>query len=276
MQWSDDNERDIGEVGVTRLLEGKVAIVTGGGRGLGQSLCLRLAHEGCRVVVVADLNRESAIETASQIASGRSIPLEVDVTDEDQVAQMVDRAVEECGRLDLMVVNAGIIVTGGISQFPLEAWRRVIDVNLLGYFLCAKHAARIMVSQRSGVIIQINSKSGKKGSYKSSAYAASKFGGIGLTQSTALELAEYGVRVNAVCVGDLLDSPLWQDRLYREHAAKWGITEEEVRQKYIEQVPLKRGCTYDDVANMVAYLASDQASYVTGQSINVTGGQVMH
>ncbi|HXV42232.1 MAG TPA: SDR family oxidoreductase, partial [Anaerolineae bacterium] len=127
----------------------------------------------------------------------------------------------------------------------------------------------------SGAIIQINSKSGKKGSFKNSAYAASKFGGIGLTQSIALDLAEYGVRVNAVCPGNLLDSPLWVNSLYSQYAKKWGISEAEVRQKYIDQVPLKRGCTYEDVCNVLVFLASDQAGYMTGQAINVTGGQEM-
>jgi sorbitol-6-phosphate 2-dehydrogenase len=154
----------------------------------------------------------------------------------------------------------------------------VMNVNLFGYFLVAKHAAQVMKAQRKGVIIQINSKSGKKGSYKNSAYAASKFGGIGLTQSIALELAEYGVRVNSICPGNLLDSPLWNDgpnSLYKQYAKKWGITEAEVRQRYIDQVPMKRGCTYEDVCNVVVFLASDQSSYMTGQAINVTGGQEM-
>jgi sorbitol-6-phosphate 2-dehydrogenase len=132
-----------------------------------------------------------------------------------------------------------------------------------------------MKRKKGGTIIQINSKSGKKGSYKNSAYAASKFGAIGLTQSIALELAEFGVRANAVCPGNLLDSPLWVDSLYAQYAKKWGITEEEVRQKYIDQVPMQRGCTYEDVANAVVFLASDQSSYMTGQAINVTGGQEM-
>ncbi len=125
------------------------------------------------------------------------------------------------------------------------------------------------------MIVQINSKSGKKGSYKNSAYAASKFGGIGLTQSIALELAEFGVRVNAVCPGNLLDSPLWVDSLYAQYAQRLGISEAEVRQRYIDQVPMKRGCTYADVTNVVVFLASDQSSYMTGQAINVTGGQEM-
>jgi sorbitol-6-phosphate 2-dehydrogenase len=191
---------------------------------------------------------------------------------------MVARTVQEFGRLDVVVSNAGILIAEEVAEFPADTWRAVINVNLFGYFLVAKHAAKVMKAQRKGVIIQINSKSGKKGSYKNSAYAASKFGGIGLTQSIALELAEYGVRVNAVCPGNLLDSPLWTEgpnSLFKQYANKWGISEEQVRQKYIDQVPMKRGCTYDDVCNVVAFLASDQAGYMTGQAINVTGGQEM-
>ena len=138
-----------------------------------------------------------------------------------------------------------------------------------------KHALPEMQKAGGGSFIEINSKSGKKGSYKSSAYAASKFGGIGLTQSLGLELAEHGVRVNSICPGNLLDSPLWVNSLYSQYAEKWGITEDEVRQKYIDQVPMKRGCTYQDVSNVVVFLASDQAGYMTGQAINVTGGQEM-
>jgi sorbitol-6-phosphate 2-dehydrogenase len=186
------------------------------------------------------------------------------------------RTIEAFGRLNIMVSNAGVLISGEISEFPADKWRAVMNVNLFGYFLCAKYASRVVRSQRSGVILHINSKSGKKGSYRNSAYAASKFGGIGLTQSLALELAEYGIRVNGVCPGNLLDSPLWVNSLYRQYAEKWGITEAEVRQRYLERVPLKRGCTYDDVCKVVVFLASDQASYMTGQAINVTGGQEMH
>jgi sorbitol-6-phosphate 2-dehydrogenase len=261
------------------ILKDRIALVTGGAQGLGEAICHRMAREGAHVVV-ADLNLEGAEGVATDIVSRaqtgqRAIAVRVDVTDETQVAAMVGRVVEEFGRLDILVSNAGILLAEPIDAFPADKWRAVVDVNLVGYFLCAKHAARVMKAQRSGVIIQINSKSGKKGSYKNSAYAASKFGGIGLTQSIALELAEYNVRVNAVCPGNLLDSPLWVDSLYAQYAKNWGITEQDVRQKYIDQVPMQRGCTYDDVTNVVVFLASDQSSYMTGQAINVTGGQEM-
>jgi sorbitol-6-phosphate 2-dehydrogenase len=259
------------------MLKDKIAVVTGGAQGLGEAICHRLASEGAHLVV-ADINGTKAQQVAAEIeekTGQHAIAVTVDVTDEAQVEKMVARATERFGRLDILVSNAAILIAGPVDKFPADKWQAVINVNLYGFFLCAKHAARVMKAQRSGVILQINSKSGKKGSFKNSAYAASKFGGIGLTQSIALELAEYNVRVNAICPGNLLDSPLWVDSLYKQYAEKWGISEEAVRQKYIDQVPMKRGCTYDDVTNMVLFLASDQSSYTTGQAINVTGGQEM-
>jgi len=265
---------------MNKILQDRIALVTGGAQGLGQAICERLAQEGCHVVV-ADLNQEGASRTAEGIASAgdrRAIAVKVDVSDEAQVEAMVARTVREFGRLDILVANAGILIAEEISEFPAEKWRAVMNVNLFGYFLCAKHAARVMKTQKKGVIIEINSKSGKKGSYRNSAYAASKFGGIGLTQSIALDLAEFNIRVNAICPGNLLDSPLWTqgpNSLFKQYARKWGITEEEVRKRYIDQVPMRRGCTYEDVCNVVVFLASDQSSYMTGQAINVTGGQEM-
>jgi sorbitol-6-phosphate 2-dehydrogenase len=259
------------------LLPDRIALVTGGAQGLGEAICHRLAGEGAHVVV-ADLNQPGAEGVAAEVAARtgrRALAVPVDVTDEGQVEAAMRRTVEVFGRLDILISNAGILIAGAADEFPADRWRKVIEVNLVGYFLCAKHASRVMKRQRGGAIIQINSKSGKRGSYKNSAYAASKFGGIGLTLSLALELAEYNVRVNAICPGNLLDSPLWVDSLYRQYAEKWGITQEEVRQRYVDQVPMKRGCSYDDLTNVVVFLASDQSSYLTGQAINVTGGQEM-
>ncbi|HEY3312648.1 MAG TPA: sorbitol-6-phosphate dehydrogenase [Anaerolineales bacterium] len=260
-----------------KVLQDQIVLVTGGAQGLGEAISHRLAREGAHVAV-ADLNQAGADRVAAEIAAetGRkTLAVCVDVTKEDQVEAMIDRTVQEFGRLDVLISNAGILISGAIEDFPSQKWQAVLNVNLFGYFHCAKHAARVMIKQRSGVIIQVNSKSGKKGSYKNSAYAASKFGGIGLTQSLALELAEHGVRVNAVCPGNLLDSPLWVDSLFDQYAHNQGLTKEQVRAKYTDQVPLGRGCTYDDVGNVIVFLASENASYMTGQAINVTGGQEM-
>jgi sorbitol-6-phosphate 2-dehydrogenase len=257
-------------------LADKKAIVTGGGQGLGEAISLRLAREGASVCV-ADIQEEAASRVAEAVRGEGvdAISLRANVTDEADVARMVAASVERFGRLDLLVANAGILQAFDITEFPLDAWQRVLDVNLTGYFLCAREAAKVMVAQGGGVILQINSKSGKKGSFRNSAYAASKFGGIGLTQSIALDLAPFNVRVNAICPGNLLDSPLWQDSLYEQYARRLNLTPEQVRRRYEEQVPLGRGCTYADVANIVVFLASDEAAYMTGQALNVTGGQEM-
>jgi len=258
-------------------LPGRVALVTGAAQGLGEAIALRLAKEGCHVAV-ADVNLERAEAVARRLSEeggARAVAVRMDVTSEEEVADGFQKAEEALGPLDLLVSNAGILQAGDIADFEAAAWRRVIEVNLVGYFLCAREAARRMIPRRRGVILQINSKSGKKGSFRNSAYAASKFGGLGLTQSLALELAPHSIRVNAICPGNLLDSPLWVDSLYEQYAKKWGISQEEVRRRYEEQVPLGRGCSYEDVTNVVVFLASDEASYMTGQAINVTGGQEM-
>jgi len=261
-----------------RRLEGRTALVTGAAQGLGRALVERLAAEGCRVAV-ADIADEAARATAEEVAldSGMEVfSVHADVTDAAGTVAALEAVAARFGRLDIVVSNAGIIFSGAVDEIDPARWARVVDVNLTGYFHVARAAAMIMKRQGGGVIIQINSKSGKKGSYKNSAYAASKFGGIGLTQSLALELAEDHIRVNAICPGNLLDSPLWVNSLYAQYAERWGITEEEVRARYVAQVPMKRGCTYEDVANVLVFLASDESAYMTGQAINVTGGQEMN
>ena len=259
-------------------LAGKKAVVTGAAQGLGAAILEHLAEEGCDLVGW-DVNRDKMQETAAALSSryGRVVSGgSVDVTDAAEVRRAMSAAAQTLGGLDILVSNAGILVSGASIEFDIEKWRKVIEVNLVGYFICAREAARVMLEGgRGGSIIQINSKSGKKGSFRNSAYAASKFGGIGVTQSLALEFAEQNIRVNAVCPGNLLDSPLWVNSLFKQYAANQGIAEAEVRQKYIDQVPMKRSCQYRDVTNAVVFLASDESSYVTGQAINVTGGQEM-
>ncbi|MHC5076646.1 MAG: sorbitol-6-phosphate dehydrogenase [Planctomycetota bacterium] len=258
-------------------LKDKKAIVTGAARGLGEAIVEHLASEGCDVVAW-DIDFEQVQEASAKAAekTGMAILREkVDVTDAKAVKKGVDNAVDSMGGLDIMVANAGINISGGSVDYDINNWRKVLEVNLVGWFLCAREAARIMLGQKGGSIIQINSKSGRKGSFKNHAYAASKFGGIGVTQSLALEYAEQGVRVNAICPGNLLDSPLWVEQLYKEYSGRLGISEDEVRQYYVNMVPMKRGCSYRDVTNIVVFLASDDSAYMTGQAINITGGQQM-
>lgn len=260
-----------------KRFENKVVLVTGGAQGLGEAIGERFAREGA-TLILTDINEEGVKATAARLATEhgvRTLGIRMDVTDDFAVHSTMEMVECDFGRLDVLVANAGILKAYELTEFPVSDWRLVVEVNLVGYMICCKHACQIMQKQKSGAIVQVNSKSGKKGSFRNSAYAASKFGGIGLTQSLALEMAPHSVRVNSVCPGNLLEGTLWQDSLFEQYARTQGITVEQVKQKYLDQVPLGRACTYDDVCNVVAFLASDDASYMTGQAINVTGGQEM-
>ena len=248
-------------------LKDKVAIVTGGGQGLGQAICQHLASEGAHVIA-ADI---------------KGTDTKVDVTNEADVQTLFDQTVAKFGRVDIVVANAAILIAEPIAQANAEKWRSVMNVNLFGNFLTLKHACRVMQPNQRGSIIQINSKSGKKGSAANSAYAASKFGGIGLVQSVALEMAPHGIRCNAICPGNLLDSPLWTDPakgLFVQYLTAGKVpgakNVADVRQAYVNQVPMKRGCSYHDICNAVVFLASDASSYITGIALSVTGGQEMN
>lgn len=256
-----------------KQLDGLVTLITGAAQGLGEALAIRLAAEGSRVVV-ADVNLEAAQSVAARLPD--AIAVSVDVTDYKQCEAMAGAAVERFGRIDRLVANAAIVLSGPIDTLSSEAFRKVCDVNLVGCYNTCKAVVPYMLAQGGGSIVQINSKSGKKGSASNSAYAASKFGGIGLVQSLALELAEKNIRINAVCPGNMLDSPLWVNSLYQQYARNQGITPEQVREKYTNAVPMKRGCSYQDVENVTVFLLSDASAYMTGQAINVTGGQQMN
>ena len=253
-------------------LQGKVAVVTGASQGLGEALALRLDKEGCKVAV-CDINYDGAQSVASKLSEG--LALAVDVTNFAQLQDAAKAVIEKWGKVDILICNAAIVKSGDIFNLSPEAFSLVTNINLNGYFNTVKAFAPYMLEAKSGSIIQINSKSGRKGSFKNGAYAASKFGGVGLTQSLALEFAESGVRVNCICPGNLLNSPLWVNSLFKQYALNQGITEEEVRAKYINQVPMKRSCEYKDIEDAMVFLASEYSSYMTGQAINVTGGQQM-
>jgi len=270
-------------------LAGKIAIVTGAAQGLGKSLAMSLAAEGA-LVTVADRNIEDALICAREIneAFGKdtAVAIQTDVTDEASVESMIQETVLAFGGLDILVSNAGVLIAGGVSDLSKDDFDFVTNVNYTGYFLCVKYASEIMKLQRkysTGFmtdIIEINSKSGLEGSSRNSAYAGSKFGGIGLTQSFALELVEYGIKVNAICPGNLLDSPLWTDPergLFKQYLdsgkVKGAKTINDVKKYYENRVPMGRGCTADDITRAVFYIIEQK--YETGQAIPVTGGQLM-
>jgi len=270
-------------------VEGKVAIVTGAARGIGEGIAREFAREGA-YVVVADIDLDKAREVAEKInrqyGAGKAIAIRTDVTDEQSVQEMVEGAVCSYGGIDILVSNAGVVKAGSVKTMSLEDFESVTKVNYIGYFLCVKHAARVMADQhkhdpsRVMDIVQINSKSGLQGSFRNAAYAGSKFGGIGLTQSFALELLEDGIKVNAVCPGNYFDGPLWSDprnglfvQYLREGKVPGARTIEDVRRYYESKIPMGRGCTIEDIMKAIYYVI--EQPYETGQAILVAGGQLM-
>ncbi len=257
-------------------LRGKIAIVTGAASGIGKGIAVRFAQEGAHVSC-CDLNEKGAMETVREIeALGREgMAIRVDVTKAEEVAEMARRVFERWGRIDILVNSAGIIKAHFITEVPEETWDAILNVNLKGTFLCIREVAKYMVSQKRGKIISISSKSGKRGGLWLGAYSASKFGIIGLTQSAAMDLAPFQINVNAICPGNVFSTPMW-DLLDKEYSRKLGVPPEQVRKIYVEKVPLGRECTVEDVANVAVFLASSCSDYMTGQAINVTGGQEVH
>lgn len=265
-------------------LGGKICIVTGAAQGFGKGIAEELYKEGA-TIVIADMNEPLAKQVAAEMGE-RAVAIAVNVSDEESVAHMVAQTVEKFGGLDLMLSNAGVVRSGPLAQVEKKDFDFVTSVNYTGFFLCAKYAAIIMEAEHEADpeamfdIVTLNSKSGLEGSNKNFAYAGSKFGGIGLTQSFALELCAYNIKVNAVCPGNFLDGPLWSDPVrglfvqYLEAGKVPGAkTVADVRRYYEAKVPMNRGCLSVDVARAVMYCVEQK--YETGQAIPVTGGQVM-
>jgi sorbitol-6-phosphate 2-dehydrogenase len=268
---------------------GKVAVVTGAAQGFGLEIARDLIDQG-GYVCLADINADGAKVAAESIndsyGAGRALGLSVDVANSESVAEMIYQTVCEYGGFDLFLSNAGILKAGSVKTQSEADFNLVTAVNYKGYFMCVQKAAPVLAVQHianpeySSDIIQINSKSGLVGSNKNGAYAGSKFGGIGLTQSFALELIDDGIKVNAVCPGNFFDGPLWSDpqnglfaRYLRTGKVPGAKTIEDVRKSYEDRVPMKRGCTTEDVMKAVYYIIDQQ--YETGQAIPVTGGQTM-
>jgi rhamnose utilization protein RhaD (predicted bifunctional aldolase and dehydrogenase)/NAD(P)-dependent dehydrogenase (short-subunit alcohol dehydrogenase family) len=270
-------------------LRGKVAVVTGAAQGFGLEIARGLAAEGAHVVL-ADVNEQGAAAAAEGMHeahnTGRTIGLRIDVTNADAVAECLDRVVRTYGGFDVFISNAGVLKAESVKTQPERDFQFVTDVNYKGYFLCVQKAAPILATQRKANpaymsdIIQINSKSGLAGSSRNAAYAGSKFGGVGLTQSFALELLDDGIKVNSVCPGNFFDGPLWSDpdnglfvQYLRTGKVPGAKTIDDVRRAYEAKVPMGRGCTTPDVMKAIFYLIEQQ--YETGQALPVTGGQIM-
>jgi len=253
----------------------KRIIVTGSGRGIGRAIARRFAEEGA-AVAISDIDRETAEATAAEIneTGGRALAIELDVRSSESVRAMLDAVVAEWGRVDVLVNNAGITIAKPVVEFTEEEWERTLDINLKGVFRCSQLAAVQMITQGGGKIINLSSESGKTAKPNFTIYAASKFGVVGFTQGLAQELAPHGITVNAVCPG-IVHTPMWEE-LDRVLAKRMGKKEGEILATRKEQIPLGRLEQPEDVAGVVAFLASDDANYMTGQSVNVTGGREFH
>jgi NAD(P)-dependent dehydrogenase (short-subunit alcohol dehydrogenase family)/rhamnose utilization protein RhaD (predicted bifunctional aldolase and dehydrogenase) len=270
-------------------LDNKIAVITGGAQGFGEGIA-RTFFASNMNVIVADINEETGQHLVSELNDGRrtnkAFFIKTDVSDPSSVKELIVNTVKEFGGLDIIVSNAGILRAGSLEEMDPETFAKTTEVNYSGYFHCAKYASEVMKLQNREKpeyftdIIQINSKSGLRGSNRNFAYAGAKFGGIGLTQSFALELAPYRIKVNSVCPGNFYEGPLWSDPhngLFLQYLKTGKVpgakTIDDVRKYYEDQVPLRRGCRLADIMKAVFYIVEQE--YETGQAVPVTGGQVM-
>ena len=253
-------------------LEGRAAIVTGGGHGIGRAIALRFAAEGC-AVAIAGTNRERLEATAQELrGQGARVQVSVtDVGDEAAVERMVAAAVAEFGRLDILVNNAGITgPTAAAVDIARAEWDRTLEINLTGALLCAKHALPHMIRAKSGRIINITSVAGFIGYPLRAAYAASKWGMIGLNRTLALEAGPHGITVNAIAPGSTRGERM--SRVIQARAQALGKSDAEIEREYLDPTALKRMVAEEDVAATALFLASDEASSITGDTIAVSGG----
>lgn len=273
----------------SKRMRGSIAVISGAAQGFGRGIAQALALQGA-VIIVADVDVPTGERAAKEINSlageGAALFVRTDVTRAEEWDACICTAVKAYGGVDMLISNAGILKAGSLEEMSEADFDKVTAVNYKAFFLGARAAAPIMKQQHRFNphhfmnIIQINSKSGLEGSNRNYAYAGSKFGGIGLMQSFALELAPHHIKVNAVCPGNYFDGPLWSDpenglfaQYLRAGKVPGANTVADVRRHYLEKVPMKRGCLPQDVATAILYLYEQE--YETGQALPVTGGQVM-
>lgn len=245
-------------------LTGKTAIVTGGSRGIGRAVALALAEAGASVAIIYAGNTKAAEETKQAVEEKgvQAMAIQCDVSDEKAVADMVKAVKKEWGRVDILVNNAGITRDGLLMIMKEEDWQAVLNTNLNGAFHCTKAVSRLMMKQRSGSIINITSVVGETGNAGQANYAAAKAGLIGFTKSVAKELASRNIRCNAVAPGCITTDMT-------------AVLGEEAVDAMVKTIPMGRVAQPEEVAKAVLFLASDDASYITGQTLNVDGGMVM-
>jgi len=241
-------------------LAGKVAIITGAGRGIGQATAVKFAKEGA-VVAVCDLDEKTSSDTARMIEAmgGKARAYVVNVTDMASIKTMVEDVHGRCGKIDILVNNAGIVADAQLKNMTEDQFDRVIDINLKGTYNCTKAVVDIMLEQQSGVILNASSIVGLSGNFGQTNYAASKFGVIGMVKTWARELGKRGIRANAVCPG-FVETPII------------GGIPDKVIKSLEAKVPLGRLAQPEEIANVYAFLASDEASYVNGAVLEVSGG----
>ncbi|WP_338660940.1 3-oxoacyl-[acyl-carrier-protein] reductase [Paraclostridium sordellii] len=245
-------------------LNGKVALITGGSRGIGKAIAIKLASYKANIVINYTSNKEHALKVKEEIESYgvKSIVIKCDVSKSDEVNNMIEEVVKEFGQIDILVNNAGITRDGLLMRMKEEDFDSVIDINLKGVFNCTKSATKYMMKKRYGKIINISSVVGLIGNAGQANYCASKAGVIGLTKSSARELASRNINVNAIAPG-FIDTDMT------------SVLNENLKETMLKNIPQNRFGSQEDVANLVLFLASDMSSYITGQIINVDGGMVM-